>query len=172
MITVAMIAGVGYYLGIQQGPQTQDLSQNPRPSADFILPDLQGKPIHLSDFKGKVILLDFWATWCLPCIEELPDLKAVYKKYADKGFVIVGVSLDEAGKEVVVQFVKEHNVPWPVLFAGGADKSPKGYPLRGLPTAYLISPDGMIRKRYTGFKFREELEKDIESLVPIRKGGG
>lgn len=166
LAVLAAVAAMGYYVVIQRGPKTDS-----RPAPEFAIPDLQGQTVHLSDFKGKTVLLDFWATWCGPCLQELPDLKAIYHKYKDRDFVIVGVSLDEAGKEVVSKFVKENDVTYPILLAGGVDKAPDGYSLRGLPTAYLIGYDGMIRKKYTGFKFREELEKDIESILPVSQGG-
>lgn len=160
---LAAVLVVGYWIGFLQGPHTEDLSEKPRLAADFALPDLAGKTVRLSDFKGRVVLVDFWATWCIPCLEELPDLKALYAKHKERGFVIVGISIDDMGKEVVGPFVKENQVPYPILLT---DLDPvEGFPVRGLPTAYLIDRRGFVVKKYFGFKFPEELNKDVSALL-------
>lgn len=152
-----------YLIAVLQGPHTEDFSESPRPAADFALPDLSGKPVRLSEFRGRVALVDFWATWCVPCLEELPDLKTLYGKHKDRGFVIVGISIDDEGKEVVAPFVKEYQVPYPILLAGMDPV--EGFPVRGLPTAYLIDRRGFIVKKYFGFKFPEQLEKDVAAVL-------
>lgn len=158
-----LVLTAAYLIGVFQGPHTEDFSESPRPAADLALPDLAGKTVRLSDFRGRVVLVDFWATWCAPCLEELPDLKALYGKHKDRGFSIVGISIDDEGKEVVAPFVKEHQVPYPILLAG---LNPvEGFPVRGLPTAYLIDRSGFIVKKYFGFKFHEQMEKDIAAIL-------
>jgi thiol-disulfide isomerase/thioredoxin len=159
---VAAVLAGGTLIGILQGPHTEDFSEKPRLAADFALPDLAGKTVRLSNFKDRVVLVDFWATWCIPCLEELPDLKALYAKHKERGFVIVGISIDDMGKEVVGPFVKENQVPYPILLAG-LDPV-EGFPVRGLPTAYLIDRQGFIVKKYFGFKFPEQLNKDVSAL--------
>lgn len=161
---------IGYVYGVIQGPSTEDYSEKPRKAADFALPDLSGKTVRLSDFKGKVVLVDFWATFCLPCLDELPDLKALYRKYESRGFTIVSISKDFVAMEEVASFVKEFDVRYPSLY-GGLDLL-EGYPVRGLPTAYLINREGLIVKRYIGYKFPEELEKDILSLLKTEVPNG
>ncbi|MBI5624359.1 MAG: TlpA family protein disulfide reductase [Elusimicrobia bacterium] len=160
---VAFVLAGGYWIGVLLGPHTQDFSEAPRAAADFALPDLSGKTVRLSDFKGRVVLVDFWATWCAPCLEELPDLKALYSKRKDLGFTIVGISIDDEGKEVVAPFVDENQVPYPILIAGLEPVG--GFPVRGLPTAYLIDRRGFIVKKYIGFKFPEQLDKDVSTLL-------
>lgn len=130
---------------------------------NFALPDVQERRVRLSDFRGKVVLLDFWATWCGPCLEELPDLKALHEKYKDKGFTIVGLSMDEESAKAIKPFVKENEIPYPILISGGAP--PEGYSVFGLPTAYLIDSKGKIVKNYIGYKYPAELEKDVSSLL-------
>lgn len=156
---LAVVLAGGYLIGVLRGPHTDDLSEKPRLAADFALPDISGKAVRLSDFKGQVVLVDFWATWCAPCLEELPDIKALYGKHKDRGFTIVGISIDDMGKEIVAPFVKENQVPYPILLAG-VDPV-EGFPVRGLPTAYLIDRRGFIVKKYFGFKFPEQLDKDV-----------
>lgn len=134
-----------------------------RPAAPLELESLSGKPVSLESFRGKVVLLDFWATWCEPCLEELPDLVNLHRKYADKGFALVGVSMDAEGRRVVEPFVKRHAIPYPILLAHG--DAPRGWLLPGLPTAYLISRDQKIVRRYLGPKSYDELVRDVEELL-------
>jgi len=107
--------------------------------------DLNGKTVSLSDYKGKVLLLDFWATWCGPCIEEMPHLKASYKKYRAQGFEIVGVSFDMKRAELEA-FVKKHGVRWPQIFHDKNWKQPINleYKVRAIPMTILIGRDGNI----------------------------
>jgi len=108
------------------------------------LPTLQGKPLSLADLKGKVVLVNFWATWCLPCHWEMPLMEKLYQAYRAKGFIIVAISLDQEGAAVVEPFVKEKKLTYPVLL----DPSLKGarqFGVRGLPATFLIGRDGFIK---------------------------
>ena len=130
---------------------------------DFKLMDATGKPASLSDFRGKVVLLDFWATWCGPCVEELPVLVALQKKYESRGFTVVGVNMDSLGAPAVVDFVRQNELNYPILLSGG--DLPADYPVPGFPTAFLIDRRGAIIQRYLGESTYEELAKDIESIL-------
>ncbi len=109
------------------------------------------------------MLLDFWATWCEPCVEELPDLVALQKKYKDRGFTVVGVAADEQGARVVAPFVREHHLNYPVLVSGG--DVPDEYPVPGFPTAFLIDKDGKIAARFLGGQTADDLSRDIEAAL-------
>jgi peroxiredoxin len=112
---------------------------------DFTEKDLAGAPLSISGLKGKVVLVDFWATWCGPCVAELPNVLAAYAKYHDKGFEIVGISLDQS--EVALKnFVKEKAMTWPQYFDGrGWDsKLGKQYGVTSIPATYLLGRDGHI----------------------------
>jgi thiol-disulfide isomerase/thioredoxin len=140
---------------------------------DFTLKDLDGKNVSLSQYKGKVVLINFWATWCDPCYIEIPWLIEIQQKYADKGFTILGIALDEEGKSVVAPFVAKER------FDVGGQKLPMSYPillgddavadkfggLLGYPTSILISRDGKIIKRVTGILTYDEISKAIESQL-------
>ena len=101
---------------------------------------LEGRTASLSDYKGKVVLVDFWATWCDPCKDEIPELVKLQNDLGSKGFVILGVSMDEE-TEAVAPFAKATKINYPVILNGG-ERSPTGWVVPGLPTAYLIGRDG------------------------------
>jgi DsbE subfamily thiol:disulfide oxidoreductase len=118
------------------------------PSPDFTLPNLGGEKVSLKDFRGKLLLLNFWASWCAPCREEMPAMERLYQKYRDHGFVIVGVNLKD-DKKSALSFVKELKITFPIAF------DPKGevgliYGAWGLPATYLIDANGIALARAWG----------------------
>ncbi len=135
-----------------------------KPAPDFELPDVNGKKVRLSDFKGKIIILDFWATWCPPCRAEIPGFVELYKKYKDKGVEIIGISLDEGGVKDVVPFMKEFGINYHVLI--GNYKVTQDYGgIRGIPTTFVIDRKGNIRAKYVGYRPKEVFERDIITLL-------
>ncbi len=130
---------------------------------DLRLPDLSGRIVALSDFKDQVVLVNFWATWCEPCQEELPDLVALHKKYKDKGFTVLGINMDLRGKKVVGPWVKNNAVPFPILLTQG--EVPHGYNVPGLPASALIDRRGRVARSYLGPRSLDELARDVESTL-------
>lgn len=124
---------------------------------------LDGKTLSLADYKGKVILVDFWATWCDPCKAEIPELIKLQNELGPKGLVIVGVSMDEEVAEIA-PFAKAAKINYPVVINGG-ERAPKGWVVPGLPTAYLIGKDGMTLQRLFGSKSVVKLKQDVEAAL-------
>jgi cytochrome c biogenesis protein CcmG, thiol:disulfide interchange protein DsbE len=140
---------------------------------DVTFPELQGGNLALPSLQGKVVLVNFWATWCEPCREEIPWLIEFQDKYANQGLTILGVAMDEEGKKVVDPFVqktqfdvggKQETMSYPILI-GNEDLAEKFGGLIGLPTSVLISRDGKVVKRYIGEVEKNELQQDIETQL-------
>ena len=143
------------------------------PEPELTLKDLDGKDVSLSEYKGKVVLVNFWATWCEPCRVEIPWLIEMQQKYGPKGFVLLGIALDEEGKSVVAPFVGKERfdvngqklpMSYKILI-GNDDAADKFGGLFGYPTSILISRDGKQIKRVTGMISEGEMNKAIESQL-------
>jgi thiol-disulfide isomerase/thioredoxin len=132
-------------------------------ASDFKLQDLNGKTVRLSDFKGKPVLLDFWATWCPPCRASIPGIEKMQKTYSGRGLVVLGISLDEGDWESVKSFSAEAGITYTVL--KGTEDVATQFQVRTIPLLVIINKEGKIVKRYLGFGDDEELEKDIKSVL-------
>jgi cytochrome c-type biogenesis protein len=144
-----------------------------KPAPDIRLKDLDGKDVSLADYKGKVVFVNFWATWCDPCRVEIPWLIDLQSKYAGKGFTVVGVAMDDEGKSVVAPFIAKERfdvngqqlpMGYPI-WLGTDDASDKFGGILGYPTSYLISRDGKQVMKIQGLKSYDELAKAIESQL-------
>lgn len=129
---------------------------------DFTLTDVNGDQVSLSDFSGKVIVLNFWATWCGPCRMEIPDFVDLQNKYEDD-LVIIGVSLDKDGPRAVEPFVKEYKINYPIIYGSGQVVQDYGG-IRGIPTTFIIDRDFNIQRKYVGYRDRSIFENDILTL--------
>ncbi|GDY23674.1 hypothetical protein LBMAG56_50210 [Verrucomicrobiota bacterium] len=112
---------------------------------DFAEKDLEGKPLSIAGYKGKVLLVDFWATWCGPCIRELPNVKTTYEKYQGKGFDILGISLD-SDKDKLTGFLAKNEMPWKQFFDGQGwkNKLAQQYGINSIPATYLLDASGKV----------------------------
>ncbi len=139
-----------------------DVAQAP----DIKLPTASGT-VQLSDLKGKVVYLDFWASWCLPCKKSFPWMKDIKKRYAEQGFAIVAVNLDKE-RALADAFLKQMDVNFTVAFDESGNSASK-YKLRGMPSSYLIGRDGKVHASHIGFreKDKDELEQAIKNLLSI-----
>lgn len=134
-------------------------TENNFPAApEFSLTDLRGNEISLSDYEGKVVFLNFWATWCPPCRAEIPGFVEVYEKYKNKGMQIIGISLDIAGVDKVLNFVKKYKINYPVAME--TRELIRDYePGRAIPVTIIIDQNGKIRHKHIGYMDKGTLER-------------
>ncbi len=132
-------------------------------ASDFSLKDMNGKTVRLSDYKGKVVLLEFWATWCPPCRASVPGLEKLHKAYKDKGLVLLAVTMDMGGDDEVRSFIKESGITYTVL--KGTEDVASQYQVRSIPMMLVLGKDGKISKRYIGMGSDEDLETDIKAAL-------
>src|SRR5512137_478916 len=132
---------------------------------DFSLKSIDGQEITLSQLRGKVVLLDFWATWCGPCRESIPHLIQLYKNYRENGLELIGMDVDKGDVETVRRFVKSMDIPYPVVVA--PDDVVRSYRVNGIPATILIDKEGNIRERITGFSntIAQELTRKVAELT-------
>jgi cytochrome c biogenesis protein CcmG/thiol:disulfide interchange protein DsbE len=138
---------------------------------DFTLKDADGRTVRLADYKGKVILLNFWATWCGPCKIEMPWFMEFERKYKDQGFNVVGVSMDEEGWTVVRPFILDMGVNYRIL--QGSDSIAQLYGgLDALPTTFLIDRDGKVAATHVGLAPKSDFENGIKELLEKTSAAG
>ena len=129
------------------------------------LPTLHGDSLRLSDFQVKHVLVNFWATWCPPCREEMPDLIALHERFESREFSVIGISVDLEGPDVVQAFVDEYTVPYPIALGGDGAAEAFGGAF-ALPTSFLLNPDGEVIGRFPGVFPAEMMVEEFESMLP------
>jgi cytochrome c biogenesis protein CcmG/thiol:disulfide interchange protein DsbE len=137
------------------------------PAADmkFTLKDMNGKDVNLADLKGKVVLLNFWATWCPPCKMEIPWFVEFQAKYQGKGFQVIGVSVDDP-PEKLPPFAREYKINYPLLVGAEREDIQNAYgPLFGIPVTVIIGRDGKVCKKHLGPVSRTQFESEIKALL-------
>jgi len=128
---------------------------------DFKLMDLDGNEMSLSDFAGKIVVLNFWATWCSPCRVEIPYFIEVYNKYKDKGVQFIGVSNEDAS--TLRSFAEDYNINYPILIDNAGVIEEWG--IRAIPTTFILNKDGKVIFKNIGMMTREQLENNIEDAL-------
>ena len=129
--------------------------------------DIHGKPFALSDYKGKVVLLDFWATWCPPCRKEIPGFIDLYNSYRSRGFIVVGVSMDDSTSDIK-KFARRFKMNYPILLGAGRDDLEPAFGPLPLPTAFVIARDGRICSKHDGLTPKEQFEQEIVPLLEVQ----
>ncbi len=150
VLTVFILSACGRTLGIAMA------------APDLNLRDLDGNMVTLSDFKGKVIILDFFATWCPPCKQETPDFIELQRQYGGQGFVMIGVSLSRP--DDTRRFAEDFGVNYTMLIADSTATTLYG-PIRSIPVTFIIDKDFKIAKKYIGYRPKEVFENDIRELL-------
>jgi len=137
---------------------------------DFDLPDLADKGVRLSDFRGKVVFLNFWATWCKPCREEMPSMEVLYKNFERDGLVVLAVSIDRVTtKKDIPPFVKSLNLTFPILIDSWG-QTDKRYKLMGVPETYIIDQQGVLREKVIGPRDWTILD-NLKTITGLLKSG-
>ena len=161
VISITLLAGSAGFFS-QQYFEQKAAKQRP----DFSLPDMNGKLRHISEWDGKVILLNFWASWCPPCREELPDFVQLYDDYADKGFVVVGVAIDK--QQDIIDFMDSVGVEYPVMISeteGIRISQAYGNRLGALPYSVIIDRDGQMVSSHLKLLTYQDVEAMIQPLL-------
>jgi peroxiredoxin len=163
LITLALVA-------VLHQPRTVPASEGcttpaRRANLDFTLHDVGGREVSLREFRGKVVLINFWATWCVPCRVEIPQLVALHGKYQARGLVVLGVSVDDPASGVAA-FVAAHRMTYPVLLGAGHRDFLEAFgPPAGFPASFLISRDGRVCLRHVGVVETAGLDRQIRLLL-------
>ena len=173
LVFVALVAAamlfIGFHMARRSGP-THPLGLAHNTAApDFTLESLDGQNMSLSDFRGKAVLLNFWATWCGPCKIEMPWFVDLQREYGPQGFQIVGVAMDDSSKEDIAKFAKEMGVNYPVLLGKEAVGEEYGG-VPALPESFFIGRDGKIVDKIIGLRGRSEIEDSIKKALETQPG--
>lgn len=172
MIGLVVVASISYgFLSstestpVKSETKTQQKQQREYPDApDFELKDLEGNLVKLSDYRGKVVIIDFWATWCPPCRKGIPEFIALQSEYGEDKLVILGVSVDQGDLSVVPEFAKNYGINYPVLYAN-EDIQRKYGPIRSIPTAFIVDTTGKVRDLAVGLRPKSYFKEQINSLL-------
>lgn len=159
-VTRAILVILLGLIALTRAARSEDLI--PAPAATFS--DLNGVSIGLSAFVGKVVLVNFWGTWCRPCLQEIPELVRLSAKYQKRGLEVVGVAVDSGKPADIRAFIVEHDMHYRIVL-GDLSLVKRQFRVAGFPTSILIDRAGLLRKRYIGPQNYEVLKKDVEPLL-------
>lgn len=159
LIVLLIACTAAFVVGCEETPTVRKVS-----GKDFTLNDLDGNPVRLSDYKGKVVMLEFWASWCAPCRQSVPELKTLNEKYKDRGFSLIAISLDENPKKVR-EFVEEFDIHYTVVIDNRDVNA--AYGVNSIPTTFILDREGNIASKRLGFGrgLYEALAEEIEELL-------
>lgn len=163
---VTLVPGSGTAANQQDGQDTEDILTDFRgkPAPAFTLTSLDGKKVSLADYKGKAVLVNFWATWCAPCKLEMPWFINFENEYGSQGFVVLGVTQDDAPKDEIRKFATKMGINYPVLIGG--DDIGKAYGgVEYLPTSFYVGRDGKVVAQVAGLVSKDEVEANIKKAL-------
>jgi peroxiredoxin len=174
LIVVAMVVSLMLVLGFNLARHRQSPGavaagkMQGKQAPDFTLQTLEGKTVKLSDYRGKAVLLNFWATWCEPCKLEMPWFVEMQKQYGPQGLQIIGVAMDDADPKDIAKFATDLHVDYPILVGKDAERDAVGTAYGGvqfLPETFFISRDGVVADKIFGLKGRGEIEDSVKKVL-------
>jgi len=163
-VTLMLFAGVRMSRSRAGVAKLKPVGKNGSVAPDFELRSLDGKQVRLSDYRGKAVLLNFWATWCAPCKIEMPWFVDLQKQYASQGLQVIGVAMDDSGEETIAKFAQQMGVNYPVLIGKEAVGDAYGG-VEFLPTTFIIDRQGKVVDRVFGLAGRSEFEDSIKKAL-------
>ncbi|MEO5617224.1 MAG: redoxin domain-containing protein [Candidatus Eisenbacteria bacterium] len=137
----------------------------PRPVPGFKVRDLDGRLVSSASLRGKITLLDFWATWCVPCVKNAPELNRLHREWSGRGFQVLGISIDEGGVKKVRPFLKRHAVKYPLVVDSEKPSAWSSFRVKAVPAAYLIDAEGNIVRQWLGRVDPAEVEKALTGML-------
>jgi len=169
LVLVILLIMIFVFSGCSNNTTNNQNTTNPEnraPAPDFSWNDGNGNTVHLTDLKGKVVLLDFWATWCGPCKMTIPHIEAIYEKYKDKDVVVLGINLDTGDMENVKSFIDQYGMKYLVITDPKSAVAGK-YMVNSIPTFFIIDKEGNIAKTIIGFdpNIEDIISKEIDTLL-------
>jgi thiol-disulfide isomerase/thioredoxin len=165
-VLLVALFGCTSEISTTDAPLPDAAKRNLKPAPEFELENVAGGKMKSSDIKGKIAIVDFWATWCAPCIQEIPNFNKIHETYQDKGVQMLAITTMSGALEDIKPKVEEFEMKYPVLV--GDDSIEEGFGgLLGFPTTFVVSPDWKIYKKYVGMTAnkKEQIEKDIAKLL-------
>jgi cytochrome c biogenesis protein CcmG/thiol:disulfide interchange protein DsbE len=165
LMLVLMVALPLATAGCQNGRDSAQVARVGRPAPEFTLPALDGQTVSLGDLRGRPVVVNFWATWCGPCVHEMPYIQETYEVWSEKGLVILAININESPSQVQ-GFMQENRLSLPVLLDGGGEVAEQ-YGVRAIPTTIFIDVEGITRNIKQGsYPSRAAIEADLKKIVP------
>jgi peroxiredoxin len=151
-VAPGLVLGLALLYGVLTRPSAVPDDTTPRvgqPLADFVLPDLAGRLVQLSALRGKVVFINIWATWCPPCVEEMPTIQRLYERLHDRGVEVLAISIDALGAQVVAPFMQQYRLTFPALL-DPKDRIPHLYHTKGVPESFIVDKRGLLVDKVIG----------------------
>jgi cytochrome c biogenesis protein CcmG/thiol:disulfide interchange protein DsbE len=149
----------------QSGSDSAQIARVGKPAPDFTLPALDGQTVALSNLQSEPVMVNFWATWCSPCVHEMPYIQETYEVWSEEGLVLLAINIGESQSQVH-SFMQENRLSFPVLLDGNGEVAEQ-YGVRGIPTSVFIDSDGVVRNIKTGsYPSRAAIEVDLKKIIP------